>query len=169
MEKLFTPEFWQAQSAVVISAPWVVAPLLLFAAFIGWQIKGWLDDREIRGLRTGWDAEIRELRAAKDGEISVLKERFNLAHDKQERLTEEIDQQRANSAKLEREVDELKTELAKVKARVPAAAFLHLDKQLDKVANTSAAMATTVNGLSDANSDLGSTLLRRFEITKESE
>ena len=36
-------------------------------------------------------------------------------------------------------------------------AFLHLDKQLDKVANTSAAMATTVNGLSDANSVLGST------------
>jgi hypothetical protein len=49
--KLFTNEFKQSQWAVVTSAPWVIIPLLLFVAFLGSTIKGWLDSREIRGLR----------------------------------------------------------------------------------------------------------------------
>ena len=151
MEKLLTPEFWQAQSAVVMSAPWVVGPLLVFAGFVGWQIKGWLDNREIIGLRAGNDA----LKAGAE----VLKRRLNLAHDEQERFKDQIDQQRANSAKLEREIAELRTELAKATVRVPAAvALLHLDKQLDKVASASAVMANTVTVLSTANNKLGRTL-----------
>ena len=151
MEKLLTPEFWQAQSAVVMSAPWVVGPLLVFAGFVGWQIKGWLDNREIIGLRAGNDA----LKAGAE----VLKRRLNLAHDEQERFKDQIDQQRANSAKLEREIAELRTELAKATVRVPAAvALLHLDKQLDKVASASAVMANTVTVLSTANNELGRTL-----------
>ena len=161
MEELFTPEFWAAQSAVVLKAPWVIVPLLLIAGVIGSTINGWRYGREIKGLR----AENDVLKAGAE----VLKQRFNLAHDEQERFKDQIDQQRANSAKLEREIDDLKKELAKATVRVPAVALLHLDKQLDKVANASAAMTTTVNDLSDANSVLGSTLLRRFEITKESE
>ena len=90
--------------------------------------------------------------------MTCLKERLNLAHDKQERFKEEIEQQRANSAKLEREIDELKTELAKVKAQVPSAAFLRLDKQLDKVASAGAVVANTVTVLSTANNELGRTL-----------
>ena len=165
-EKLSTPEFWQALPTVVT---WATAPLLLLAGFIGWKIKGWLDDREIRGLKAG--------------ENDALRERFNLAHDEQKRLTEEIDQQRANGAKLEREVAELRAELVKATARIPAVAILHLDKQLDKIASTSAVMANTVTVLSTANYELGKTLTlsgargdyeikggpAKFEVTRKSE
>ena len=146
MDKLFASEFWEAQSAVVMSAPWVVVPLLAFAGFIGWQIKGWLDNREIRGLKAENDA----LKAG----AQVLKQRFNLAHDEQERFKDQIDQQRANGAKLEREIDELKTELAKAKGKLPAGVF----RQLDKVTSTSAVVANTVTVLSTANNELGRTL-----------
>jgi hypothetical protein len=69
-----------------------------------------------------------------------------------------LDQQRANGAKLEREVAELKTELARVKAQVPTVTFALLHKQLDKVASTSAVMTNTVAVVSTANSELGRTL-----------
>ena len=132
--------------------------IIAIAAIVGSRLQRWVDGGEIRKLKAGWDAEVREVKAAKDGEIAVLKERFNLARDKQERLTEEIDQQRANGAKLEREVAELKTEFAKATVRVPAVALLHLDKQLDRVASTSAVMTNTVTVVSTANSELGRTL-----------
>jgi hypothetical protein len=132
--------------------------IIAIAAIGGSRLQRWVDDGEIRKLKAGWDAEIRELKAAKDGEINVLKERLNLAHDRQEGFTEEIEQQKANSAKLEREVAELKTELANVKVQVPAVVFRHLDKQLDKVAGTSAVMASSVDHLSAANLAVGQVL-----------
>lgn len=155
MEKLLTPEFWQTLPTVVT---WATVPLLLFAGLVGWKAKGAQDDGEIRALKAGWDAEVGEVKAAKDGEIAVFKERFNLAHEKQERLTEEIDQQRANGAKLDREIAELRTELAKATVRVPSVALLHLDKQLDKIASSSAVMTNTVTVISTANNELGRTL-----------
>jgi hypothetical protein len=48
---------------------------IAIAAIVGSRLQRWVDG-----------GEIRELRAGKDGEIAGLKERFNLAHDKQERL-----------------------------------------------------------------------------------
>jgi hypothetical protein len=135
-----------------------ILAIILIAAIVGSRLQRWVDGGEIRKLKAGWDAEIRELKAAKDGEINVLKERLNFAHDKQEGFTEEIEQQRANSAKLEREVAELKTELAKVKAQLPAVVFRHLDKQLDKVASASAVMASSVDHLSAANLAVGHVL-----------
>ena len=132
--------------------------IIAIAAIVGSRLQRWVDGGEIRKLKAGWDAEVREVKAAKDGEIAVLKERFNLARDKQERLTEEIDQQRANGVKLDREIAELRTELAKATVRVPSVALLHLDKQLDKVASSSAVMTNTVTVVSTANSELGKTL-----------
>jgi hypothetical protein len=35
----------------VWSAPWAIIPLLLVVGFLVWRIRGWLDDREIRGLK----------------------------------------------------------------------------------------------------------------------
>ena len=122
--------------------------IIAIAAIVGSRLQRWVDG-----------GEIRELTAGKDAEIAVLKGGFNLAHDKQERFTEEINQQRANSAKLDREVAELKTALAKLKAQVPAGAFLLLDKQLDKVASSSTVMGSTVTMLSYANEALGRTLI----------
>ena len=124
------------------------------AAIIGAGLQRWVDGGEIRKLRTGWDGEVR----GKDAEISALNQRFNLAHEKQERLTEEINQQRANGAKLDREIAELRTELAKATVRVPSVALLHLDRQLDKVASSSAVMTNTVTVMSTANNELGRTL-----------
>ena len=64
--------------------------IIAIAVIVGSRLQRWVDGGEIRKLKAGWDAEVREVEAAKDGEIAVLKERFNLARDKQERLTEEI-------------------------------------------------------------------------------
>jgi septal ring factor EnvC (AmiA/AmiB activator) len=128
--------------------------IIVIAAIVGAGLQRWVDGGESRKLKAGWDGEVRR----KNAEISALNQRFKLVHEKQERLTEEIDQQRANGAKLEREVAELKTELARVKVQVPTVTFALLDKQLEKVASSSAVIANTVTVVSTANSELGRTL-----------
>jgi predicted membrane-bound mannosyltransferase len=72
MDRLLTPEFWATQVSLVMSAPYVIVPLLLLAAIIiGWTIK------EIRRCRARRDAAETRLQQAQDRHQAV---RENLAH-----------------------------------------------------------------------------------------
>jgi hypothetical protein len=50
----------------VWSAPWAIIPLLLVVGFLVWRIRGWLDDREMRGLKVDKDAAETRLKLAED-------------------------------------------------------------------------------------------------------
>jgi hypothetical protein len=47
MDQIFTPQFWHDQSAIVMSAPWLIIPLLLLAGlmFLQWWRDGGLRER----------------------------------------------------------------------------------------------------------------------------
>jgi hypothetical protein len=47
LDQLFNPQFWNAQWAVVMSAPWLIIPLLLLAGLMGLFLQWWRDS----GLR----------------------------------------------------------------------------------------------------------------------
>jgi hypothetical protein len=66
MDQLLTVQFWHDQWAFVASAPSVIVPLVLVAAFIGWRAKGAVDDGEIRGYRASKEAAEAQLRLAHD-------------------------------------------------------------------------------------------------------
>jgi hypothetical protein len=43
MDQIFTPQFWHDQSAIVMSAPWLIIPLLLLAGLMGLFLQWWRD------------------------------------------------------------------------------------------------------------------------------
>lgn len=132
MEKLFTVEFWQAQSAVVMAAPWVIVPLLLFVGFLGWKVKAVLDDGEMRGLKA---------------ETNAAKGQLELAQNKQQVVTDQ-------TTKLQAQIDKLTDEVSQIRASLPQVTA----PQLDKVANTAVEVGTTIHVLNEANTALGTTL-----------
>ena len=134
IENLFTVEFWQSQAAVVWGAWAIIIPLLLIVGSLGWTIKGWLDGREIRGLKAENDA---------------AETRLKLAQDEQKVVTAQLGILEPNSKKLETEFAALKVEVAQMKAVLP---------QLDRVATTTAMVTGTARALSEANTVLGATL-----------
>jgi hypothetical protein len=52
LDQLFTPQFWNAQWAVVMSAPWLTIPLLLLAGLVGLCLQRWRDGGVIDTQRT---------------------------------------------------------------------------------------------------------------------
>jgi len=51
MGVLFSPEFWPDPLAIALKASAIVIPLLVLAFWVGWKLKGSINDREIRALR----------------------------------------------------------------------------------------------------------------------
>jgi hypothetical protein len=140
MDKALTDEFWQTLGALISRHPPVII-LLLVVFGLGWIIKGWVDGREIRGLK----AENRGLEADKNAADTRLK----LAQEEQKVVTAQLGILEPNSKKLETEFAALKVEVAQMKAVLP---------QLDRVATTTAMVTSTARALSEANTVLGSTL-----------
>jgi hypothetical protein len=66
MPDFFSPAFWKAQLELIMSAPWVIIPLLFVAAFVAWKIRAAIDDGEIRGLKARNDASTERLKLADD-------------------------------------------------------------------------------------------------------
>jgi hypothetical protein len=64
MDQIFTPKFWQDQWDVVMSAPWLIIPLLLLAAYLGARWRRTVDDGELRGVRAENNALNTQLSAA---------------------------------------------------------------------------------------------------------
>jgi hypothetical protein len=51
MPDFLSLSFWRDQGELVMSAPWIIVPLLLIAGFIAWRVKGALDEGEVRAVR----------------------------------------------------------------------------------------------------------------------
>src|SRR5262249_36740947 len=51
MGVLFSPEFWPDPLAIALKASAIVIPLLVLAFWVGWKLKGSINDKEIRALR----------------------------------------------------------------------------------------------------------------------
>jgi hypothetical protein len=144
VEQLFTVQFWHDQWAFIMSAPWVIVPLLAIAAVVGWKIKGALDGRELRGLRA---------------ENAAANRQLELARDEQTAITTQLETLHPRTEQLATEIIELKAEVARMRTALPG---------LDRVAVTSAVVASTVSVLAEANSALGVTLSPgpgHFEVT----
>jgi hypothetical protein len=136
MDKLFTDEFWQNLGALIARHPSVII-LLLVLFGLGMIIQRWLNGREITGLKA---------------ENSTLEARLKLAEDKQKAVTAPVEI--LENTKLKEEVAALQTEVAQIKVALPQSVL----NQVIQVANTSAVVVNTVRVLSEANTDLGSTL-----------
>jgi hypothetical protein len=139
LEKLTTPDFWQAQAAVMMMAPWVIMPLLVFAGGLGWILKGAQDSGEIRGLRAGKDA---------------AEERLELAQDKQKAVTAQFKVLEPVTRNNEVEIADLTTRVARMESSIQAAIL----PRLDKIASTSTVVASSVHNLSAANLEVGAVL-----------
>jgi hypothetical protein len=141
MDKIFASDFWEAQAAVVMQAPWAIVPLLLLAGFIGSKIQNALNGREIRGLKA---------------ENNALKQQLNLAHDKQGPVTKQVEiLEGAETGKVPEWVTEVKRD---VTGMLPEIVEKAVAARLDKIATTSAVVANTVTVLSTANNALGASL-----------
>jgi hypothetical protein len=71
MPHVFTPEFWKAQWDAVIVAPWLIIPLLALVGYVGWRLRGSVDDGEIRGLKAQISARDAQLDLARDQQQDV--------------------------------------------------------------------------------------------------
>jgi hypothetical protein len=89
VDQIFTAPFWHDQWAVVMSAPWIIIPLLLLSAIIGSRWRKTVDDGEIRGLKA-------QKQAAED--------RLQLAADKQTVVTEKIDEVKEQVSLISRQI-----------------------------------------------------------------
>jgi hypothetical protein len=157
LEKLTTPEFWQAQAAVVMLAPWVIIPLLLFVLVLGWILKGLQDSGEIRGLKS----ENRALEADK----KAAETRLELAHDKQLAVTKQLEVLEPVAQRNEAEIDQLNTKVARMESSIRDA----LLPQLAKAAQTSVGVTGTVHNLASANLAVRYILSPPFQATRKSE
>ena len=115
MEKLLTTEFWLSQTAVIMSAPWVIIPLLLMSGFIGWKIKG------------GIDGGARLLRA----ENKALEAQLQLA--------------RREASGTDQKLISIRTEIAELKRQVEARANPDALKRLAATVESQANEAATAN------------------------
>jgi hypothetical protein len=86
MDQVLTVKFWHDQWSFVMSAPWVIIPLLLIAAFIGSKIKSAIDA----------------------GEVRALKARVDLAHDQYEDVVKRVDNLNGKIAQQDRLIAEYK-------------------------------------------------------------
>jgi hypothetical protein len=130
VDQLLTTQFWHDQWTFVMSAPWIILPLLLIAGFVGWRWKASNDDGEIRVSRAERDA---------------AKGQLLLAHDKQEIFEQEINRLSALLSEQRKVISELRP--------VGAARY-----QFEALNANSASVASTVASLSSANAELGATL-----------
>jgi hypothetical protein len=141
--------------AVFRDHPLQVGAIFVVAALAGSRLQRWVDGGEIGKLKAGWDAEIREVKAAKDGEINVLRERLQLAHDKQEAATKQLDVLEPLTRNAQSEIAQLKVQVSRMDT--PDRVKLLLP-QLDKISNSSVAVTTSVHNLSAANLEVGAAL-----------
>jgi hypothetical protein len=141
IDQLLTVEFWQSLPGVALRAWAIIIPLLLIAGYVGWTIKGWLDGREIRGLRA---------------EINTADRQLKLAQDEQKAVTAPVEI--LNNTKLEDDVAALTTKVAQIESLIPQSLFSQLNNQLVRVASTTAVVTSTARELSEANTALGITL-----------
>jgi len=74
---------------VVMSAPWLIVPLLALAGWIGWKIKAAFDNSEIR--------ELKATLGAREGRLHLAKETANA-------LEKQISELQPQSAKLQTEI-----------------------------------------------------------------
>jgi hypothetical protein len=81
-DQLFTPQFWNAQWAVVMSAPWLTIPLLLLAGLVGLFLQWWRD--------------------------GTLRERLSLANDQRAVVTRQITKLEAQIAEVRVDVANIK-------------------------------------------------------------
>jgi septal ring factor EnvC (AmiA/AmiB activator) len=128
MEQLFTGQFWHDQWIVIMSAPWLIIPLLLVAFVIGTWLQRYIDGREIRGL---------------NAENKALEKQFNLATQDQSTVTKEI-------AKFGSELEQLKTEIAQLRDAHPqietlSNAIASIGKRLDVVSQANSALGQTLH------------------------
>jgi len=71
MDQLLTPDFWKVQLAFVASAPWLILPLLLVFAVIGWAACSRVNKGQIEGLKSQLNARDERLQLARDKEQDV--------------------------------------------------------------------------------------------------
>jgi Tfp pilus assembly protein PilO len=135
MDQLFTGQFWHDQWTVVMTAPWIILPLLLIAWGVGWKMKGSNDDGEIRGV---------------NAENKALKEQLTLANKKHDVVTDQLEALKPYIAKLEPEVSQLRAQVQNLSQRIP--------DQLAALVSTTASVSSGVTAISTANTDLGRTL-----------
>lgn len=125
MDRLLTPEFWATQVSLVMSASYVLVPLLLLAAIIiGWTIK------QMRRCRTRRDAAETRLQQAQDRHQAV---RENLVH-------------------LQFLIGQMSDKIKKLKAETAAASGR--SQILDEITNDSAKAKFSIGSLLHANHEL---------------
>jgi hypothetical protein len=129
--------FWYDQWGGVMSAPWVIIPLLLIAAFIGWKMKGSNDDGEIRGLRAQKDA---------------AESRLELAHDKYDRGLEQVQELKARLVLQDQVFEEIKSPPHGVDFRE------HLRENLHSLSTGNNEIQSVLSSLTSSTADLGATL-----------
>jgi hypothetical protein len=142
MDQFFTGQFWHEQWAVVMSAPWLIVPLLLLSGFIGWRFRKAVDDGEIRGLRE------QKLAAA---------DRLQLAHDRYGPVVAEVGALKDKIVEQTIAISDLKNHPHFQKAADEQLAML-IRGRLDALYNSNNAMSTTVTNLSTSTTNLGKSL-----------
>jgi hypothetical protein len=71
MDQLLTSAFWHTQLGVVMSAPWLIIPLLIAAAIISWWLRGAVEGGRVEGLREQLKARDERLQLAREKEADV--------------------------------------------------------------------------------------------------
>jgi hypothetical protein len=89
MDQLLTPDFWKVQLAIVASAPWLIAPLLLVCGVIGWFICSRINKGQIEGLRAQLNARDERLQLAREKEQDVT-DKLAVARAKMRTLQDQV-------------------------------------------------------------------------------
>jgi hypothetical protein len=139
MDQLFTAQFWHDQWAVVMSAPWVIIPLLVLAAYIGWRFRKTVDDGEIRGYRAQKDA---------------AEGRLELAHDQNARVVAQVEELTATVAEQNAVIAALKSSFSNARAQLDDL----MRGRVEQLAQTNTAVTRMITNLSTSTADLGTTL-----------
>lgn len=130
MDQVLTTQFWHDQWNVVMSAPWLIIPLLLIAFIAGRRHQKSIDDGEVRGYRA---------------DKTVAETRLDLAHDKYETVVQQV-------AELKTKVSDQDTVIAGLQNQAAPPA------RVNELAFSNNEIKNLLTSLSTATTNLGATL-----------
>jgi chromosome segregation ATPase len=139
MDQVFTGKFWQDQWGVVMSAPWLILPLLVIAGSIGWRWKASNDDGEIRGFSAQKDA---------------AEARLLLAHDQNERVAAQVREFETKVTAQNKVIAELQDALSRAREKLDEVTR----GRVEALARSNTEIRNSLTNLSTSTADLMTTL-----------